>query len=203
MWGCSSLCSSLICSSRPMSNLASNSSRSSNLSGSRKCRRKKSSSMRFCSGVPVRSVLWLVLRSLSERNRTASLFFRRWPSSTTIVSHTRGLSTVPVSLLAFSYVVSSTLKTTRACSPPDPPAFSNISDFRTTARDSVLPTYVTTFSHGAHFSNSRSQLRRVDSGTTTRCGCMQPSAVSAAMYATVCMVLPSPISSARMTCLRW
>mmetsp|Transcript_10068 Transcript_10068/g.31542 ORF Transcript_10068/g.31542 Transcript_10068/m.31542 type:complete len:222 (+) Transcript_10068:1089-1754(+) len=66
------------------SNQLSKSVRLPNTSGRMKLSRLHSSFRLFCSGVPVSSSLFCVSSELSSLNRRQSLFFRRWPSSTTM-----------------------------------------------------------------------------------------------------------------------
>jgi hypothetical protein len=49
----------------------------------------------------------------------------------------------------------------------------------------------TTFKCGAQVENSRSQLRRVERGATTKCGQATPSPTNAAIKAMLCMVFPA------------
>lgn len=59
------------------------------------------------------------------------------------------------------------------------------------------PMYSMTFTSGAHRRNSRSHVGRVDNGTSNRNGPKTPCMfISAARNAMICIVFPSPISSA-------
>ena len=69
---------------------------------------------------------------------------------------------------------------------------------RSSARSSLLPWYRTTGQQGSHFLNSFIQLGSVASGPAMRKGPAVLVARSCAMRPMVWMVLPSPISSARM-----
>ena len=105
-WGFSMSCSLEIWSSFPMfANSSWNSSRSLNSPWSRKCMSMKSSSRLFCSGVPVSRTRWNASRGCRALKSFDSLFFSRWPSSTTTQAQVN-FCIVEDSARTFSYVVS-------------------------------------------------------------------------------------------------
>ena len=83
-------------------------------------------------------------------------------------------------------------------------AFSAKDDAYNAARSAALPTYATVLRPGAQRSNSRCQCGYVESGTTMSAGARMPyRSLSSRTKATVCSVLPRPISSARIDERRW
>lgn len=146
--------------------------------------RLRNSSTRFSIGVPVRNSTRSVcpVQPLTARERRVPGFFTKWASSTTTMP---GLTPQPVA----SGSVASASKVVRATPPRSrhsPNASCRSGPCTVTARN--VERAVT----------SRRQLIRTLAGHTTR-KCVSPPAERCASAAMACTVLPSPISSPRIT----
>ena len=162
------------------------------VAGSMNERSESSSFTLFCTGVPVSSTRW---RERSRPRRSARFEpprLRACASSKTQhphslrPSHARSSRCAAESPSKYEYVVSSTSKPSssrRSCS---------------AYRSACGPWYLAARSDGHHARSSRSQLSSTDAGATTRWGRASPPARSAARSAISWIVLPRPMSSARM-----
>mmetsp|Transcript_56160 Transcript_56160/g.93277 ORF Transcript_56160/g.93277 Transcript_56160/m.93277 type:complete len:232 (+) Transcript_56160:2688-3383(+) len=173
-------------------------SKSSKISGRIKFRRDHNSLRLFCRGVPVINRRLVVSNRFSSRMSLHSKFFSRWASSTIKYFHfteERNLT----SLMAMSYDVMST----PACSFAPFLSFLVLRTFlakssRIVWRSSLVPWYSTDGMNGHHLASSFCQLASVDRGATMRNG---PNSFFSHRWARkpmVIIVLPRPISSARM-----
>mmetsp|Transcript_10613 Transcript_10613/g.32701 ORF Transcript_10613/g.32701 Transcript_10613/m.32701 type:complete len:298 (+) Transcript_10613:605-1498(+) len=96
-------------------NQPSNVSTDEKMDGSRKLSNAQSSGSEFCKGVPVnKRRRFAVYKFPSVCANFEFAFFMRWPSSTTMYSQPTRLSTA-LSLITYSYVVSSTLSWREPC----------------------------------------------------------------------------------------
>ena len=143
----------------------------------------RSSSSRFSTGVPVRAIRCSAGIETIARATEVEGFLMVWASSATSRRHGAAARS-SASREAVPYDVR-----TRSAAPSRPAASS--------PRSREGPWWTRTVSSGAKVAASRAQVATRVRGATTRVGPSTPRACSEAVRARTCMVLPSPMSSAR------
>mmetsp|Transcript_5182 Transcript_5182/g.21338 ORF Transcript_5182/g.21338 Transcript_5182/m.21338 type:complete len:204 (+) Transcript_5182:1555-2166(+) len=165
--------------------------RSSKMSGLTKFKSDHSSSSVFWIGVPDSRSRFSVRSFLSSRTRRQSRFLTRWPSSTTRYLKSN-LDSGVRSMMHTSYDVTMTGKSSVfwRCR--------ESSVRRSSARTFLPPWYWSTWIDGVHLRNSLTQFGNVASGAAMMIGPETFISRRCATSAMTWIVLPRPISSARM-----